>query len=98
MQNEFDAMDPAVAVSILGINQVDQDALNELTCEGRDIPWLQDTWDDLVWGSWHAEWRDVIILDRDNQKVSVYNLTEHDLSDPAAYAELKAMLVEAAGG
>ncbi len=29
--------------------------------------------------------------------VSVYNLTEHDLSDPAAYAELRDLLLAAGG-
>jgi len=45
-----------------------------------------------------VEWRDVVILDPDNQKITTYNLTEHNLTDPANYAELKALLIEAAGG
>ncbi|NCQ34983.1 hypothetical protein GW813_07920 [bacterium] len=98
MQNELDARKLAREISILGVNQVEQVADNELIREGRDIPWLQDTWDELVWGSWHVEWRDVVILDPDNQKITTYNLTEHNLTDPANYAELKALLIEAAGG
>jgi len=85
------------AIRILGVNQVEQDRDNALICEGRDIPWLQDTWDALVWGSWHVEWRDVVILDADNVVVETYNLTEHPLTDPANYAELKAKLMAAAG-
>jgi len=98
MQNELDARKLAREISNLGVNQVEQVADNELIREGRDIPWLQDTWDELVWGSWHVEWRDVVILDPDNQKITTYNLTEHNLTDPANYAELKALLIEAAGG
>lgn len=98
MQNELDAMDLALEVRILGVNKVEKEQDNDLICSGRDIPWLQDTWDTLVWGSWHVEWRDVVILNPDNEKISVYNLTEHTLTDPTNYAELKALLVGAAQG
>ena len=63
----------------------------------RVLPWLQETGDPDVWKSWAVTYRDVVILDADNQKVAVYNLTEHDLADSANYATLKSMLLGGAG-
>ena len=59
---------------------------------------LQD--DELagVWEAWAATWRDTWALDGDNAPCGVYNLTEHDLSDPAEYDGLYALLVSCAGG
>ncbi len=56
------------------------------------LPWLQDVPEVDVWGAWGIAFRDVVILDADNEVLDVYNLTEHDLSDPAAYDELKSLL------
>ncbi len=62
---------------------------------GRALPWLQDVPEVDAWGLWQATWRDVRVLDAKNVVRDVYNLTEHDLNDPAAYAELKALLLRA---
>jgi hypothetical protein len=66
-------------------------------CEGRDIPWLQDTEEANWWGSWGIIWRDVVILDRDGNKVDVVNLTDHNLEDTEEYAAFKALLLDVAG-
>ena len=59
---------------------------------------LQDDEVALVWESWAAQWRDTWVLDAGNEAVGVYNLTEHDLSDPDEYQGLYDLLVAAAGG
>jgi hypothetical protein len=46
-----------------------------------------------VWTRWDIEYRDVAILDADNVPVAIYNLTTHDLADPASYAELRDLLL-----
>ena len=97
MQNELLVENPQTTINILGVNQVGAEAGNPLICEGRDLPWLQDNVDDLVWGLWEALHRDVYILDGANRRVSVFSLTQFDLDDPANYAELKRLLKEAAG-
>lgn len=63
---------------------------------GRFIPLLQDTADVDAWTAWQVEYRDVIILDRDNVPVGVFNLTEHDLSMMGEYETLKNILIDAA--
>jgi hypothetical protein len=63
---------------------------------GRFIPLLQDTAEVDAWTAWQVEYRDVIILDRDNIPVGVFNLTDHDLSMMGEYETLKGMLIDAA--
>ena len=49
-----------------------------------------------MWAAWGVNYRDVVVLDGDNIPVAVYNLTIHDLSDPANYDALRTMLLDAA--
>lgn len=55
---------------------------------------MQDNGSDLIWETWDGEWRDVMILNKDNQIVGQFNLTENDLSEQDNYDELKALLLE----
>ena len=61
----------------------------------QTIPLLQDTTTANVWGLWAVTYRDVVILDAQNRKVGVYNLTEHDLSVEANRNTLKSLLRDA---
>jgi hypothetical protein len=85
-------------VDILGVNEAGDETGNASMCEGRDLPWLQDTTDEDVWGTWAIEFRDVVVLDEENMLLFSYNLTDNDLQDPANYAELLEMLQDATGG
>jgi hypothetical protein len=80
-------------VAILGVNAVGYESGNASITDGRVLPWLQDVPEEDVWGTWAVTYRDVVVLDEENQVRAVYNLTEHDLADPAAYAELRDLLV-----
>ncbi len=51
---------------------------NEEFCSGRDLPWAQD--DGAVWDAWGVTYRDVVILDRDGNFHTVFNVTDNDLS------------------
>lgn len=62
------------------------------------LPILQDDVTAEVWTRWEADWRDVFVLDADNERALVYNLTVFDLSDPDNYADLKAYLIDTAEG
>jgi hypothetical protein len=98
MQAEIDALDPATGVAILGVNGPGLEAGNEAMCQGRQLPWLQDTAESDVWNAWGIAYRDVLILDGENRVLQAYNLTTHDLGNPAAYEELKSILLGAAQG
>ena len=100
MQREIDAAAiPGTdsGIQILGINEAGQESGNAGMVQGRVLPWLQDTPQEHVWGGrWQIEWRDVVVLDAQNRRIAVYNLTLHDLNDPANYAELRDLLLAAA--
>jgi hypothetical protein len=81
----------------VGFNSIGLEVGNPAMCEGRDLPWLQDTVEVRAEESWNPVYRDVVILDEDNVPVSVYNLTDHNLLEAAKYEELKAILLAAAG-
>lgn len=83
-------------IRILGINQRGQESGNADMTAGRVLPWLQDTAAANVWKRWNVTFRDVIILDAENRRVTSFNLTSHDLSGAGNYAELKALLLDAA--
>ena len=77
--------------------------------EVHTLPMVNDSTTDLIWEQWgsfcpteeHEEtnnlWRNLYILNASNQCVEVYNLTLHNLSNPANFAELKQKLIDAAG-
>jgi hypothetical protein len=96
LQKEIDVENPETGISILGVNEAGY-GNNEAICEGRDIPWLQDTQEDDWWGTWGITYRDVVILNRDGNEEAVFNLTEHDLGNPNEYAAFKALLFDVAG-
>lgn len=96
MQDELLAADPNSPIRIHAVNGAGHEAANGTAADGRDLPLLQDTVSADVWTSWEVVYRDVIVLDEDNVQVAVFNLTEHNLAEPADYAELKQILENAA--
>jgi hypothetical protein len=102
MQRELQATHPLLPIQLMGINEPSQEAGNESTTNGRDIPWLQDVDTnsngraDAAMDLWNMAFRDVIILDGGNQKVGTYNLNQHNLVDSDNYATLKQMLIDTA--
>lgn len=96
LAHEIEVQSPTVPVACLGVNAVGYESGNATVTAGRSIPWLQDLPDQGAWARWGVAFCDVVILDRENRAHAVYNLTTHDLSDPANRAELKALLLEAA--
>ncbi len=89
-------MTPNPGIQILGINEVGEEAGNVSICDGRDTPWLQETPTELAWTPWDVTWRDVVVLDRANQSIAVFNLTEKPLSNADNYQELKTLLLSKA--
>ncbi len=79
-------------VAIIGVNEAGYEGGNETFCDGRDLPWLQDTTDVGMWDDWGVAYRDVYILDAEGMLVEAYNLSVHDLS--VDYDELKGILAD----
>ena len=83
------------AIHIYGINAAGKDHSNDLITDGRDLPWLQDTAADDVWGEWLADWRDLVVLDANNELAWRQNLTDHDITLEANYADVKQRILDA---
>lgn len=98
MQGEFAVQYPDLEIAILGVNEAGRESGNEAMCEGRDIPWLQDTDAANWWGRWSPTYRDVILVDGEGELVTTYNLTTNSLLEEDNYVELKALIVETAEG
>jgi hypothetical protein len=96
MQAEVESQATVRAIQILGVNATGLESGNDAMTAGRTLPWLQPATDQDVWTPWQVEYRDVVILGPGNERLGTFNLTLHDLSDPANYAALKNQLVEAA--
>ena len=60
--------------------------------DGRTLPVLQDTDETQLWARWEVTYRDVRVLTPSGELHGVYNLTEHDLSDPANLDALRSLL------
>ncbi len=84
-------------VAILGVDAVGFEEGNATFCEGRTVPWLQDVPEVDAWGALQVDYRDVVVLDADSTVVAYYNLTLHDLADPANYQDLHDILVGTVG-
>jgi len=96
MQTQLAAEHPGLAIQILTVNMVASEAGLEDLAAGGDLPVLQDTVEVNATEAWGAAWRDVFVLDAQNRPVEVYNLTAHDLHDPANFAHLQDLLVRTA--
>ena len=82
-------------IQIIGVNAEGYESGNEDVCDGRDLPWLQDTTDEEVWDLWDVTYRDVIILDGNNEVYAVYNLSTYGLSSSSNYDALMDLFVAA---
>ena len=60
------------------------------------LPGLQDDSAAMVWSNWGVAYRDVYILDANNEVSSVYNLTTYGLSSSANYQALHDLFLSAA--
>ena len=96
MQNELALEEPGLSIQLLAVNETGFDSgLGTMSGLG-DLPLLQDTAEESVWDDWDVTFRDVVILNSDNEQVGVFNLTVHNLSDTDNYEELKALLIASA--
>jgi hypothetical protein len=85
------------AIQVVGLNRIGSESGNSAITAGRIAPWLQDTASEQVWEvKWRATIEDVIILDEENHRYATFNLGAYDLSTPANYQALKALLQAAA--
>ena len=96
MQNEISSEYPELPIKILSINQIGAENGIESFNETHALPMVNDNTNDEIWVQWESQWRDFYILNKQNELLEVYNLTQHNLNDPLNYQELKQKLILAA--
>ena len=80
MQTELDAEYPNLDIDILSINMIGAESGTGIAATMGSLPIVNDDNNTQVWANWGGAWRDLYILDRYNQVVTVYNLTLNNLS------------------
>ncbi len=96
MQDRFDAEHPELGIQVLHVNETGYEAGNGDLAAVTDLPILQDSAVSLVWQTWGAVWRDVFVLNGDNELHAVFNLTDHPLDDEANFEALYQSFLDAA--
>lgn len=101
MQAELKANFPSLDIQLIGVNESGYSSGNENITAGRNIPWLQDVDADGdgnsdVWDDWEIAYRDVAIVDEENELIDIFNLTDNDITRVANYDSLKQTLTAAA--
>jgi hypothetical protein len=95
MQNELIQEYPNLPIKLLSINQIGAENGISSFNETHGLPMVNDNANDNIWLQWESQWRDFYILNKQNELLEIYNLTEHNLNDPQNYQELKQKLVDA---
>ena len=96
MQAELNAEYPNIPIHIIGINQIGAETGMTDVALISTLPVVNDDSNEDIWTDWGAQWRDVHILNAQNEVVSTYNLTTYNLSDAANYDALKQLFIDAA--
>ena len=101
MQIEFMQHFPSLDIQLLGVNDEAFPSGNESITQGRMLPWVQDVDENNdnvsdAWAAWDIEYRDVAIVDQDNEMVTTFNLTTFNLATGTNYEDLKQLFIDAA--
>lgn len=105
MQGELRSENPGKPIQFVGVNEVGHESGNSLMSENRALPVLQDVdadnngSSDVWYDLWDVTYRDVKILDDENEIVGTVNLTPpggFDLGDQANYDALKKIIADVA--
>ena len=93
MQAELEAEYPSLEIHLIGVNENGFSSGNSSVAAISSLPLIQDNSTEQIWSTWGVTFRDVIILNEDNQIVTSFNLTQNALSNSTNYANLKSLLV-----
>ena len=97
MQDDLNADYPQLGIQILSIDKMNVNGAGTASYSvDKDLPMVADNSTDDIWNSWGGSWRDVVILDANNEIYATYNLTTFSLSVSANYDDLKQLFIDAA--
>ena len=96
MQAELESSYPNLDIEIFAINMTGTSSGLQYFSSDLNRPVVQDDTATGIWNDWGASWRDVYILDQNNELILVYNLTTYNLSDSNNYNTLMQHFIDAA--
>lgn len=102
MQAELATSRPDLAIQLLAVNENGRASGNAGMVAGRSLPLLQDLdtnnngLSDVWTESWDVTYRDVVIVNAENQSLGAVNLTVYNLADAANYSALREILIDTA--
>lgn len=87
MQTELQTEHPSLNISLLAINQIGYEAGMSSIDPTSTLPIVNDNDVDNIWSTWHglspepsqSPWREIHILDAQNEIVHTFSLTSHNL-------------------
>lgn len=80
MQDDIASEYPNQDITILSINMIGAESGIALIPATDHLPIVNDDVNTGIWSNWGGGWRDVFILDRQNEIYSIYNLTQNNLA------------------
>jgi hypothetical protein len=93
MQDELNSEYPSLNISLIGVNEDGFSSGNSSINTVSTLPLINDNSTDQIWTTWGVTFRDVVILNEENQIVASFNLTTNSLSNSTNYDALKNMLI-----
>ena len=96
MKAELESTHPNLDIEIFAINKPGTSTGIQSFNASLNLPMIQDDSAVGIWNDWGAAWRDVYILDENNELVLVYNLTTYNLSNTSDYNTLMQHFIDAA--
>ena len=96
MQAELQESHPELNISLLSINKIAAESGVASFNTTHNLPMVQDETALGILSDWGAVWRDVYILNENNELVLVYNLTQYSLSDSNNYNTLMQHFIDTA--
>ena len=95
MQEDLDLNYPHLDIDILSVNKIGSIVPTSWDAS-LDLPVVQNDANLDIWTAWGGAWRDVVILDGDNDIYAIFNLTQNNLNVPSNYDALLQLFVDAA--
>ena len=95
MQDDLDADYPHLSIDILSINKIGSTVPSSWDMS-LDLPVVQNDSSMDIWTAWGGAWRDVFILDQNNEIFATFNLSQNNLNVPSNYSALMQLFVDAA--
>ena len=96
MQTEINSTHPNLDIELFAINMIGTGAGTSYFSTSLNLPMVQDSSSLEIWDDWGALWRDVFILNENNELVLTYNLTQNNLSNSSNYNTLMQYFVDTA--